>query len=297
MQPVFRPSIAAIGTVVVIATLWSSTTSVVGQSPTTYKARRTADGQPDLNGFWQALNTANWDLEEHGARPSPYPHLLGAYLAQPPGYSVVEGGTIPYKPDALARRKQHFEKRLQTDPLLLDNVSEDLADPEAKCFQGGVPRATYMPFPFQIVQTRDKILVAYQFGGQSFRMIHVVNHKDFAKARADLLLDINSWMGQSVGRWEGDTLVVDARWFSTTVWLDRAGNFMSMNANVTERYTPTSPYHLRYEATIEDPDVFTRPWKITMPLYRLVEPNTELLEFQCVPFAEEFMYGTLKKKR
>lgn len=297
MQPVFRPSIAAIGTVVVIATLWSSTTSVVGQSPTTYKARRTADGQPDLNGFWQALNTANWDLEEHGARPSPYPHLLGAYLAQPPGYSVVEGGTIPYKPDALARRKQHFEKRLQTDPLLLDNVSEDLADPEAKCFQGGVPRATYMPFPLQIVQTKDKILVAYQFGGQSFRMIHVVNHKDFAKARADLLLDINSWMGQSVGRWEGDTLVVDARWFSTTVWLDRAGNFMSMNANVTERYTPTSPYHLRYEATIEDPDVFTRPWKISMPLYRLVEPNTELLEFQCVPFAEEFMYGTLKKKR
>jgi hypothetical protein len=296
MPHAFRPSLAAVGTFVVLGMLWSSTSPVIGQSQTTYRARRTGDGQPDLNGFWQAVNTANWDLEEHGAQPSPYPNLLGAYLAQPPGPSVVEGGTIPYKPEALARRKQHFEKRLHTDPLLLDNVSEDTADPEAKCFQGGVPRATYMPFPLQIVQTKDKVFIAYQFGGQAFRIVHVVNHKDFTKARADLLLDINSWMGQSVGRWEGETLVVDARWFSGTQWLDRAGNYMSMNASVTERYTPISPYHVRYEATIDDPETFTRPWKISMPLYRLIEPNRELLEFQCIPFAEEFMYGSLKKK-
>src|SRR5262245_56341257 len=293
MPRAFRPSLAAAGAFVVLGMLWISTSPGIGQSQTTYKARRTADAQPDLNGFWQAVNTANWDLEEHGALPSPYPNLLGAYLAQPPGNGVVDGGTIPYKPEALARRKQHFEKRLHTDPLLLDNVSEDMADPEAKCFQGGVPRATYMPFPFQLVQTRDKVFIAYQFGGQAFRIIHVVNHKDFTKARADLLLDINTWMGQSVGRWEGETLIVDARWFSGTQWLDRAGNHMSMNASVTERYTPISPYHLRYEATIEDPETFTRPWKISMPLYRLIEPNQELLEFQCIPFAEEFMYGSL----
>ena len=292
MGPEFRRSMGGIGTAVVIATLWSATSSVVGQSQTTYK--RTADGQPDLNGFWQALNTANWDLEEHGALPSPYPNLLGAYLAQPPGPSVVEGGTIPYKPEALAKRNQQFEKRLETDPLILDNITEDTADPEAKCFQGGVPRSTYMPFPFQIVQTRDKIFVAYPFGGQSARIIHA--DKDLNKARA-ALLDIDSWMGQSVGRWEGDTLVVDTRWFAKTVWLDRAGNFYSKNANVVERYTPTSPYHLRYEATIEDPTVFTRPWKISMPLYRLVEPKMELLEFQCIPFAEDFIYGKLYKQK
>ena len=292
MGPEFRRSIVALSTAVAIATLWSATSSVVGQSQTTYK--RTADGQPDLNGFWQALNTANWDLEEHGALPSPYPNLLGAYLAQPPGPSVVDGGTIPYRPEALAKRNQQFEKRLQTDPLNLENIAEEPADPEAKCFQGGVPRSTYMPFPFQIVQTRDKIFIAYQFGGQSARIIYV--DKDLTKARANLL-DIDSFMGQSVGRWEGDTLVVDTRWFAKTVWLDRAGNFYSKNANVVERYTPTSPYHLRYEATVEDPAVFTRPWKISMPLYRLAEPKMELLEFQCIPLAEDFIYGKLYKQK
>ena len=292
MRPHLNHSIVAIGTAVVVATLWSATSSVVGQSlPTTYKAPRTADGQPDLNGLWQALNTANWDLEEHGAQAGPYQNLVGAYLAEPAGLSVVEGGTIPYKPEALAKRNKFFENRLHTDPLLADNVSEDLADPEAKCYRGGVPRGTYLPFPFQILQTKNKILIAYEYA-RGTRVVHV--DQDLDKARA-ALLNLDSWMGQSVGRWEGETLVVDTRWFSQTVWLDRAGNFMSMNADVVERYTPISPYHLRYEATITDPDVFTRPWKISMPLYRRVEPNTQLLEFECIPFSEEFIYGKLKK--
>jgi hypothetical protein len=293
MRPEFKRSIVGLGMAALVAMLWSATSVVVGQTPATFK--RGADGKPDLNGFWQALNTANWDLEEHGAEPSPYPNMLGAYLAQPPGPSVVEGGTIPYKPEALKQRNEFRAKRLHTDPLILDNISEDTADPEAKCFQGGVPRATYMPFPFQVVQTRDKVFIAYQFGGLSPRLIHVTN--DIKKARADLLLDIDSWMGQSVGRWDGDTLTVDTRWFAKTVWLDRSGNYYSSGANVTERFTPTSPYHMRYEATIDDPSVFTRPWKISMPLYRLVEPNMELLEFQCIPFAEEFIYGALYKKK
>ena len=280
-----------------IAMLWSGTSSVIGQTPAGGFTRM-ADGKPDLNGFWQALTTANWDLEEHGSAPSPYPNLLGAYLAQPPGYSVVEGGTIPYKPEALAKKKRHFEKRLQPEPLLDNNVEEDMADPEAKCFQGGVPRSVYMPYPWQIMQPGgDTMLIGYQQGGQSARVIHLVDRgKDIVKARTEMLLDIDSWMGQSVGKWEGDTLVIDVRGFGGTVWLDRAGNFYSKKAQVTERYTPTSPSHMRYEATIEDPDVFTRPWKISLPLYKSVDPKVELLEFQCIPFAEPFLYGTLEKK-
>jgi hypothetical protein len=298
MRRQVKRSMVAIGTAAVLVALLSPARSVVGQSSTTVSAPRTADGQPDLNGFWQALNTANWDLEEHGALPSPNPKLLGAYLAQPPGPSVVEGGTIPYKPEALAERKRFREGQLQTDPLNLDNTTEDTADSEAKCFQGGVPRSTYMPFPSQIVQTKDKIFIAYQFGGQSPRLIHVVN-SDLAKARSELpILDIDSFMGQSVGRWEKETLVVDTRWFAKTVRLDRAGNFYTQGASVTEHYTPISPYHIRYEATIEDPSVFTRPWKISMTLYKLMEQQRmELLEFQCIPFAEEFMYGALYKQK
>ena len=285
MGPQFKRSIVAIGTAVVIATLWSATKSTVGQSPTAYKAPRTADGQANLNGIWQALNTANWDLEEHGAQPAPYQNLVGAYLAEPAGLSMVEGGTIPYKPEALAKRKQNFETRLKPDP-----VKVDVADPEAKCFQGGVPRGTYLPYPFQIFQTANHILIAYEYAA-SPRVIHL------DKLDIDPLLfsGVDTWIGQSAGHWEGDTLVVDVTGFSGTVWLDRAGNFMSQTAHVVERYTPTSPDHLRYEATITDPTTFTRPWKISMPLYRRIEPNMQLLEFQCIPFAEEFIYGKLKK--
>jgi hypothetical protein len=287
----------AIGAALIISTPWSTMGSAAAQSSAPAVTKRTTAGEPDLNGFWQAITTANWDLEEHGAAPSPYPDRLGAYLAQPPGFSVVEGGTIPYKPEALAKKKEFFEKRLLTDSLLLNNIDEDKADPEAKCFQGGVPRSTYMGYPLQIMQSGDKMLVAYQQGGQSARLIHVVGkNKDLVKARADVLLDIDSWMGQSVGRWEGDTLVVDARAFGGTVWLDRAGNFYSRNAHVTERYTPTSPYHVRYQATIDDPDTFTRPWSISLTLYKIVDPKMELLEFQCIPLAEPFLYGSLEKK-
>ena len=294
-------SAMAIGAVGVIGVLWSPIGTGAGQSPqsplqgpTAYKAPRTADRQPDLNGFWQAMNTANWDLEEHGTAPSPFPELLGAYLAQPAGFSVVEGGTIPYKPEALAKRTKLRETRLTVDPRLqATGATEELGDPEAKCFQGGVPRSAYLPFPFQIVQTRTKVLMAYDFAG-GLRIIHL--GEDLDKVRAAALLDIDTWNGQSVGRWDGETLVVDARWFSgPTVWLDRAGNFISASAVVVERYTPISPYHLRYEATITDSETFTRPWTISMPLYRRIEPNMELLRFECIPFAEPLMYGPFKK--
>ena len=295
MRPRLKRSIVAIGTAVVIATLWSATGSVAGgQIPATglpaYTAPRNAYGEPDLNGFWAALNTANWNIEEHPAAAAPYEQLVAVYLAQPPGFGVVEGGPIPYRPDALERRNRNFESRLKPEPLPGNSDPYDDADPEAKCFTGGVPRATYMPFPFQIIHAKNRVLIAYTFGASSTREIHL--DKTFAD-----LLEVYDYPGQSIGRWEGNTLVVDVRWFNTWVWLDRAGNYYSENAHVEERYTPISPYHLMYEVTIDDPTVFTRPWKMRMPLYRIVEPSTRLqiLEFQCVPFADEFMYGKFKK--
>lgn len=263
------------------------------QSGVPYSAKRNAYDQPDLSGIWQSMNTANWDIEAHAAQPAPYPKLVGVYLAEPAGVGVVEDGAIPYKPDALAKRNKYRAERLHSDPLLLDNGVEDFADPEAKCFQGGVPRAAYMSYPFQILQNKDAVLIAYEYGG-SARVIHLGT--DFAKTRAKLV-NTDSWMGQSVGRFEGETLVVDDQWFSHDIWLDRSGNFYGPNAHLTERYTPISPYHMRYEVTIDDPDDFTRPWKLSMIVYKHVEPDAQLLEFQCIPFADEFRYGTLYKKK
>ena len=238
-----------------------------------YKARRTADAKPDLNGVWQALGTAHWDLEGHAARPGPVV-ALGAAGAVPAGLGVVEGGEIPYQPWAAARKKENFEKWLTSDP-------------EIKCFLPGVPRATYMPFPFQIVQTPSHILMTYEFASAS-RIIWM--------DRPDFESPVDTWMGHSRGRWEGETLVVDVSSFNDRTWFDRAGNFHSDALHVVERYTAINPNALRYEVTLEDPKVFTRPWKISMPLYRRLDANVQLLEFKCVEFAEELMYGPLRKQ-
>jgi hypothetical protein len=237
-----------------------------------YKAPRTADGKADLNGIWQALNTANWDIQEHAAQSGPVV-ALGAAGAVPAGLGVVEGNEIPYLPAAAAKKKENFEHRLT-------------ADPEIKCYLPGVPRATYMPFPFQIVQTPKYILIAYEYAGAA-RTIYM----DQAPPNP-----VDSWMGHSVGHWEGDTLVVDVTRLNDQTWFDRAGNFHSDALHVVERYTPLSPDALTYEATIEDPKVFSRPWKMSMPLYRRLEKNAQLMEFKCVEFVEELMYGHLRKQ-
>jgi hypothetical protein len=255
----------------VVAVFLMSVLPAIGQPPA-YKAPRTADGKPNLNGIWQAFNEANWDIEPHAAAPAPLA-VMGAIGATPPGMGVIDGDGIPYQPAALEKKKANYKNRLSLDP-------------EAKCYLPGVPRATYMPQPFQIVQSSTAILFAYQYAAA----VRTIFMTDPGPSPAD------SWMGWSVGKWDGDTLVVDAKSFNDQTWFDRAGNFHSDALHVVERYTATSPDHLLYEATIEDPKVFTRPWKISMPLYRRVEKNARLMEFKCVEFAEELIYGQLRKQ-
>jgi hypothetical protein len=275
---------------VVLTGVMAAVASGIGPATATqtpaYIPPRTPAGKPDLNGIWQALNTANYDLLAHSARPAmalregpagPIPAAsvlpLGAVGAVPAGLGVVEGDEIPYQPWAAAKRKENAENWVTSDP-------------EIKCYLPGVPRATYMPFPFQIVQNDRFILIAYEYAS-AVRNIYMTDPGP---------PPIDSWMGQSVGRWEGDTLVITVTGFNGQAWFDRAGNFASEALRVVERYTRTGPDHLAYEATIEDPKVFTRPWKISMPLYRRVEKNARLHEFKCVEFVEELMYGHLRKK-
>ena len=232
---------------------------------------RTPDGKPDLNGIWQALGTAHWNLQDHQARGGPVLEL-GATFAIPAGLSVVDG-EIPYQPWAAARQKENYENWLARDP-------------EVKCYLPGLPRATYMPYPFQILQTASNdVLMAYEYASAS-RVITM------GKAEPP---PVDSWMGQSVGRWEGDTLIVDVTGFNDQTWFDRAGNFHSEALHIVERFTPVHADLLDYHVTIEDSKVFTRPWTIRVPLYRRRDANAQLLEFKCVEFVEEMMYGHLKK--
>ena len=243
---------------------------------------RTADGKPDFSGIWQALTTANWDILTHSAQPGPHPELMGAWGAMPGGQGIVEGNEIPYQAWAAAKQKENFEKRMVVK-VTNDPHRYDTGEPELQCYRPGVPRANYMPFPFQIFQTPREILIVYEYKG-SFRTVYMDPHRDAPN---------ESWLGWSNGSWEGDTLVVDVTGFTDHTWFDRAGNFHSADLHVVERYTLVSPYHIQYEATIEDPKVFTRPWKIRFPLYRRVEPDAQLVEFNCVPFVEELMYAPL----
>lgn len=239
---------------------------------TTYRAPRAADGHPDLGGVWQALGTANWDLQDHSAQAGPF-FQLGAVGAIPAGAGVVEGGEIPYKPEALAKKKENQANRWKLDP-------------EVFCYMPGIPRATYMPYPFQIVQSAKVILMSYEYASSN-REINMGKPVEAA---------VDTWMGTANGHWDGETLVVDNTGFNDKTWFDRAGNFHSDDLHVVERFTRVDADHLDYQATIEDPQVFTRPWKIRMPLYRRVEKFAQLQEFKCIEFAEELLYGDLRKK-
>lgn len=229
------------------------------------------DGHPNINGVWQAVNTANWNLEGQSAEAIDEFWQLGALFAVPPGRSVVEGGEIPYLPEALEQREEHRK-------------NWPAADPEAKCYRAGIPRQTYLPYPFEIIQGDGDILFAYEYA-TSHRVVRMEDH-----ISPDEVL-VDQWLGWSNGHWEGDTLVVEVFGLMPN-WLDRAGNF-HQGMEVTERYTVMSENHLWYEATMEDPTTFSRPWTISMPLYRRMEPNAEIFEYNCIEFAEPLLYGDL----
>jgi hypothetical protein len=227
-------------------------------------------GKPNLNGIWQAANEAHWNLEGHSAQSLPdFASKMGAIAAIPAGQSFVVGGTIPYLPAALAKRDEN-------------RAGWPASDPEAKCYMPGIPRATYMPYPFQIVQGEgDQILFSYTFANAN----RPVFMRDHQRAPVDL------WMGRSNGAWDGDTLVIEVNSNIENTWLDRAGNHHSAAMIVTERYTLVDEHMMQYEATIEDPETFSRPWTIRMPLYRRAEADARLLELNCVKFSEPLLYG------
>lgn len=255
--------------------------SPTGISPSSAGVARTDDGKPNLNGIWQSFNTANWNILAHEAEAGPRPTTMGAWGAQPGGMGIVEGNELPYLPEALAIKEQKLANRMVVK-VANDPSRYDSGDPELQCYRPGVPRANYMPFPFQMFQNRDQIMIVYEYKW-TVRWIYMDNSE----------APVDSWMGWSNGRWEGDTLVVDVKGFNGHTWFDRAANFHSDALHVIERWTPSGPNHLLYEATIEDPQVFSRPWKMSFPIYRRLEPNLQLIEFNCVPFVEEMMYDPL----
>jgi hypothetical protein len=212
---------------------------------------RTVDGKPDLSGIWQAVNTAAWNILPHPAE-----------AGVPAGLGVVDGGVMPYTPAAAAKQRENYANRA-------------MRDPEVKCWLPGVPRATYMGFPFQIVQTPNQVSILYEYAHTAR---HIVMNSQHPRG------PIEWWMGDSRGRWEGDTLVVDVVHFNDQTWFDRAGNHHSEQLHVVERYTLMSVNHIDYEATIEDPKVFTRPWTLRMPLYRRLDTNMQILEYECYRF-------------
>ncbi len=231
----------------------------------------TIAGRPNLNGIWQAINTANWNLEAHSAQALDDFWGLGAIAAIPAGKSVIKGdGKIPYLPKALEQRNKN-------------RAEWPASDPEARCFMLGVPRVTYHTMPFQISQGTGDMLMVYPFDA-THRVIHMTGHGE---------PPVDTWMGKSDGTWEGNTLVVVTTGQNEKSQFDRAGNFHSNQLKVTERFTLLDSTHIRYEATLEDPKTFSRPWTIEMPLYRLIEENAQIFEHKCVPFADKLLYSDL----
>jgi hypothetical protein len=233
---------------------------------------RTADGNPDFGGIWQAIGSANFDIEPHAADFGPIVEN-GAIGAIPAGLGIVVGGEIPYTAAARAQQQANKENWLENDPVV-------------KCYMPGIPRANYMPFPFQIIQSPDHVVVAYEFASAS-RIVYM--------SQPDFEAPIFSWMGHSRGHFEGDTLVIDVADQVPDTWFDHAGNHHTDALRVTERYTHMGPNVLMYEATLVDPNVYTESWTVRFPLYRRLDENMQLLEYKCVEFTEELIYGHLRK--
>jgi|GEM_PF-246972 len=226
-------------------------TSAVAAAPPALP--RTADGKPNFAGIWQAASAAAADLQDHAARYN-----------MPAGRSVVAGAVIPYQPWAAAKKAENFQNRQKADPL-------------SQCYLPGIPRIMYMEFPFQIFQTPQAVAIAFEWS-LVYRLIYTNGSQHPT--------DIDSWMGDSRGRWDGDTLVVDVSNYNDKTWFDMAGDFHSDALHVVERYRMTGPDTIRYEATIEDSKVFTKPWTIGIDLERRKDRD-RLFEYNCEAEAEE----------
>jgi hypothetical protein len=224
--------------------------------PEGYQPSRIAAGHPDLQGVWQVRNTANWDLQDH-------PGALGL----PAGFGVVvdpKDGVIPYRAEARARKTANFAAR-------------ETADPMQKCYLAGVPRTMYLPHPLQIFQTPEEVVILSEYV-HTWRWVPL--------APLERYPGYESWMGDPRGRWDGDTLVVETVGFNGETWLDHSGNFHSAALKVVERFRKTGPDEITYEATLEDPEVFTQPWTIRMPLHRVTD-RQQVLEYECYLYAED----------
>jgi hypothetical protein len=222
---------------------------------------RASDGKPDFSGIWQVLdNSINGNVEPHAA----------SYNVRGGQGAIVDppNGMIPYLPAAMARRQENFKNRAK--------------DPVAYCWKPGVPRITYIPFPFQITQTPKWIQVTYEF---------VHSRRDIYLNDSPHLPGIDFYNGDSRAKWEGDTLVVDVTNINDDptrpTWFDSTGNYHSDQLHVVERWTFNGPDNIVYRATMEDPKVFSRPWTMEVMLYRHKEPNFRIMEYECQIFKEK----------
>ena len=255
--------------VAVAAIARSASAPLTAQAPAgapAYTPARTSDGQPDLQGVWRVWNLAKFDLEDHGAKPG-VPAGRG-FVVDPPD------GKIPYQPWALEQRQQNYEGTRAADPY-------ENTDPLAKCYMPGIPRLTYLGWPFQIVQTAEVVQFSYEWSHKK-RLVPVTD----VGPRPDPEDGLNTnWNGMPRGRFEGNSLVVDLTNFNSYTWFDMAGNFHSDALQVVERYTPVGPDTLQYEVTLEDPQVFTRPWTIRMLIQR--QTDIGILDYECTAMLDE----------
>lgn len=246
---VARIAIASIAAAVAAAGIGLS---AVAQSADFSPGRLWDGTTPDFRGIWRARGTAYVNLEGHPG---------GNGIAASPSIIVDPAdGKIPYTPEALAQRDANFRARATADPSL-------------KCFQAGVPRATYLATPLQILQSPGNLAIVYE-ENHAFRVFHTDDRPHFAAT--------DWWMGDTRYRWEGDTLVADVVALIDQLWLDQAGNFHSTEFHVVERYRLTGPDTLEYEARIEDPVVYTRPWTLRTVLTRVTDPEARIVEDECL---------------
>ncbi len=254
-----------IAAVAVAAIAYSVSPALTAQAPAggqAYTPPRTAGGQPDLQGVWRVWNLAKFDLEDHGAKPG-VPAGRG-FVVDP------ADGKIPYLPSALEKRKQNYENSRNPDPW-------KNADPYVKCYLPGIPRMTYLGWPFQIIQTPESVTFVYEWAHKK-RVVPISNTAPAADGET-------AWMGTPRARFEGNSLVINLTNFNSYTWFDMAGNFHSDALKVVERYTPINADTLQYEATMTDPKVFTRPWTIRMTIQR--QKDIGILDYECTAMLDE----------